>query len=97
VPALEPPSPSYEELAARVETLEAENAELRRRLGMNSTNYSVPPSNDSLGEGSVSSNRVNVSVTYCQTACFCASGDNATTGPPLPAMTWGCERSTGPL
>jgi transposase len=31
-----------------VETLEAENAELRRRLGMNSTNSSVPPSKDSI-------------------------------------------------
>ncbi|MGH3951909.1 MAG: IS66 family transposase [Pseudonocardiaceae bacterium] len=47
--------PSYEELAAlvvglaaRVETLEAENAELRRRLGVNSTNSSVPPSQDSI-------------------------------------------------
>jgi hypothetical protein len=36
-------------LVARVETLEAENAELRRRLGMNSTNSSTPPSKDSLG------------------------------------------------
>ncbi len=36
-------------LAARVETLEAENAELRRRLGMNSTNSSMPPSKDSIG------------------------------------------------
>lgn len=36
-------------LAARVETLEAENAELRRRLGMNSTNSSRPPSKDSIG------------------------------------------------
>jgi transposase len=51
----EPPRPSYDELAAlvvglaaRVETLEAENAELRRRLGMNSTNSSVPPSKDSI-------------------------------------------------
>jgi hypothetical protein len=55
VSAPEPPGPSYEELAAlvvglaaRVETLEAENAELRRRLGMNSTNSSVPPSKDSI-------------------------------------------------
>ena len=52
----EQPQPSYEELAAlvtglasRVETLEAENAELRRRLGMNSTNSSSPPSKDSIG------------------------------------------------
>ena len=36
-------------LARRVETVEAENAELRRRLGMNSTNSSVPPSKDSIG------------------------------------------------
>ena len=36
-------------LVARVETLEAENAELRRRLGMNSTNSSTPPSKDSIG------------------------------------------------
>jgi hypothetical protein len=56
VSAPEPPQPSYEELAAlmvglvaRVETLEAENAELRRRLGMNSTNSSTPPSKDSIG------------------------------------------------
>jgi hypothetical protein len=49
------PSPSYEELAAlvvglaaRVETLEAENAELRRRVGMSSANSSVPPSKDSI-------------------------------------------------
>jgi hypothetical protein len=47
--------PSYQQLAAlvarltaRVETLEAENAELRRRLGMNSTNSSTPPSKDSI-------------------------------------------------
>ena len=53
--APEPPGPSYDQLAAlvvglvaRVETLEAENAELRRRLGMNSTNSSVPPSKDSI-------------------------------------------------
>jgi transposase len=55
VSAPEPPRPSYDELAAlvvglaaRVETLEAENAELRRRLGINSTNSSVPPSKDSI-------------------------------------------------
>lgn len=48
-------SPSYEELAAlvvglmaRVQTVEAENAELRRRVGMNSRNSSVPPSKDSI-------------------------------------------------
>ena len=35
------------ELRARVAVLEAENAELRRRLGMNSTNSSKPPSSDS--------------------------------------------------
>ncbi|MGH3897327.1 MAG: IS66 family transposase [Pseudonocardiaceae bacterium] len=50
-----PEQPSYEELAAlvgalvaRVEGLEAENAELRRRLGMVSTNSSTPPSKDSI-------------------------------------------------
>jgi transposase len=55
VSAPEQPSPSYEELAglvaglvARVEVLEAENAELKRRLGMNSTNSSTPPSKDSI-------------------------------------------------
>jgi transposase len=55
VSASEQPSPSYEELAAlvvglaaRVETLEAENAELRRRVGMSSANSSVPPSKDSI-------------------------------------------------
>jgi transposase len=35
-------------LVARVESLEAENAELRRRLGMNSRNSSTPPSKDSI-------------------------------------------------
>jgi transposase len=56
VSASEPPEPSSEELAAlvvglvaRVESLEAENAELRRRLGMNSRNSSTPPSKDSIG------------------------------------------------
>ena len=53
--------PSYDELAAlvveqarvitelreRVTALEAENAELKRRLGMDSTNSSKPPSSDS--------------------------------------------------
>jgi transposase len=53
--------PSYDELAAlvieqarviaelrtRVAVLEAENAELKRQLGMNSTNSSKPPSSDS--------------------------------------------------
>jgi transposase len=46
--------PSYAELAAlvvrqaeRIEQLEAEVAELKRRLGMNSTNSSKPPSSDS--------------------------------------------------
>jgi anti-sigma factor RsiW len=34
------------ELRARVAALEAENAELKRRLGMNSTNSSKPPSSD---------------------------------------------------
>src|SRR4051794_21944863 len=35
------------ELRVRVAVLEAENAELRRRLGMDSTNSSKPPSSDS--------------------------------------------------
>lgn len=35
------------ELRARVAALEAENAELKRRLGMNSSNSSRPPSSDS--------------------------------------------------
>ncbi|WP_406076000.1 IS66 family transposase [Micromonospora sp. NBC_01638] len=38
------------ELRVRVERLEAENAELRRRLGLNSTNSSKPPSSDGLGK-----------------------------------------------
>ncbi|MGH3832406.1 MAG: DUF6444 domain-containing protein [Pseudonocardiaceae bacterium] len=49
------PEPSYEELAAlvvglvaRVEALEVENAELRRRVGMDSRNSSSPPSKDSI-------------------------------------------------
>jgi hypothetical protein len=49
-------SPSYEELSddlvaglmARVEALELENAELKRRSGMNSSNFSTPPSKDSI-------------------------------------------------
>ncbi len=48
-------SSSYEELSglvaglvARVEALEVENAELKRRLGMNSSNSSSPPSKDSI-------------------------------------------------
>jgi len=47
--------PSYDELAAlveglvaRVEALEAENAALKRRLGLDSTNSSTPQSKDSL-------------------------------------------------
>ena len=36
-----------EMLLARVETLETENAELKRRLGENSSNSSKPPSSDS--------------------------------------------------
>jgi hypothetical protein len=35
------------ELRERVAALEAENAELKRRLGMDSTNSSKPPSSDS--------------------------------------------------
>jgi transposase len=34
----------------RIGSLEAENAELRRRLGLNSTNSSKPPSSDGLGK-----------------------------------------------
>jgi hypothetical protein len=52
----EPPvPPSHEDLLAmlvelreRVERLEAENAELRRRLVLNSSNSSKPPSSDGL-------------------------------------------------
>ncbi|MFC6021842.1 DUF6444 domain-containing protein [Plantactinospora solaniradicis] len=47
--------PSYEELLAmlvelreRVDRLEAENVELRRRLGLNSSNSSKPPSSNGL-------------------------------------------------
>jgi transposase len=44
--------PEVEELVAslmrRIETLEAENAELRRRLGLDSSNSSKPPSSDGL-------------------------------------------------
>jgi transposase len=44
--------PEVEELVAslmrRIEALEAENAELRRRLGLDSTNSSKPPSSDGL-------------------------------------------------
>ncbi|RFS37380.1 IS66 family transposase, partial [Micromonospora craniellae] len=47
---------SYEDLVAmlvelreRVDRLEAENAELKRRLGMNSSNSSKPPSSDGPG------------------------------------------------
>jgi transposase len=36
-----------ERLAARLDALESENAELRRRLGLNSRNSSKPPSSDS--------------------------------------------------
>jgi len=53
VPADAQPSPSYEELAGlvavladRVGALEAENAELGRRLGMNSGNSSTPSSRE---------------------------------------------------
>ena len=53
VPADAQPPPSYEELAGlvavladRVGALEAENAGLRRRLGMNSGNSSTPPSRE---------------------------------------------------
>jgi transposase len=47
--------PSYEDLVAmlvelreRVDRLEAENADLKRRLGLNSSNSSKPPSSDGL-------------------------------------------------
>jgi uncharacterized protein DUF6444 len=57
-----PGRPSYENLAAevvelrslvgrltaRLDAVEAENAELRRRLGMNSANSATPPSKDSI-------------------------------------------------
>src|ERR1035441_10546351 len=53
MPADAPPPPSYEELAGlvavladRVGALEAENAELRRRLGMNSGNSPAPSSRE---------------------------------------------------
>jgi len=53
MPADAQPPPSYEELAGlvavladRVGALEAENAELRRRLGMNAGNSSTPPSRE---------------------------------------------------
>src|SRR5438874_2620737 len=36
-----------ERLAARLDVLEAENAELKRQLGQNSRNSSKPPSSDS--------------------------------------------------
>jgi hypothetical protein len=36
-----------ERLTARLDALESENAELRRRLGQNSRNSSKPPSSDS--------------------------------------------------
>ena len=36
------------ELRERVDRLEAENVELRRRLGLNSSNSSKPPSSDGL-------------------------------------------------
>jgi Transposase IS66 family. len=52
-PSEQPSSSSYEELAAlvgvlvaRVESLEAENAELKRRLGMNSSNSGTPTSKE---------------------------------------------------
>jgi transposase len=50
------PLPSYEDLVGmlaevrvEVERLRAENAELKRRLGLNSTNSSKPPASDGLG------------------------------------------------
>jgi transposase len=64
--------PSYEELAAlvavqtsvidelrgEVAELRAENAELKRRLGMDSTNSSRPPSSDGLEKKTTRSQRV---------------------------------------
>jgi hypothetical protein len=41
---------TIEQLSARVAELEAEVAELRRRLGLNSTNSSRPPSSDGLAK-----------------------------------------------
>lgn len=35
-------------LTARLDAVEAENAELRRQIGTDSTNSSVPPSKDSI-------------------------------------------------
>jgi transposase len=71
VPDAEPQRPSYDELArlvvlqantierltARVAGLEAEVAELRRRLGMDSSNSSKPPSQDGLSRQKRSSGR----------------------------------------
>ncbi len=58
----EPQQPSYDELAllvvaqaARIVELEAELAELKRRLGTNSSNSSKPPSQDGLGKSKRSS------------------------------------------
>jgi transposase len=48
---------AIEQLTARVTELEAEVAELRRRLGMNSTNSSCPPSSDGLAKPKRSSGR----------------------------------------
>lgn len=45
------------ELRARVVRLEAENAELKRRLGSNSSNSSKPPSSDGLGKPPVKTRR----------------------------------------
>ena len=57
--------PSYEELAALVavqtsviDELRAENVELKRRLGMDSTNSSRPPSSDGLEKKTTRSQRV---------------------------------------
>jgi transposase len=62
VPEAEPQRPSYEELAslvavqaARIAELEADLAELRRRLGMDSSNSSKPPSQDGLAKSKRSS------------------------------------------
>lgn len=45
---IEEQAAKIEEQAARIGVLETENAELRRRLGENSSNSSKPPSSDAL-------------------------------------------------
>jgi len=62
VSEVEPQRPSYDELAslvtaqaARIAELEAELADVKRRLGTNSSNSSKPPSQDGLGKAKRSS------------------------------------------